>query len=204
MNSSFSFALAFSLSCSSIACAQTAVTEQQSDGPTMILQEPEVSESPAKKLLAADWEAVQKEVAKQRGKVVVVDLWSTSCLPCMQEFPRLVELQKKHPKTVVCVGVNLDYIGIKSKPPEYYRPRVEKFLKSVKAEFRNYLCTVPSDQLFEQMKLNSIPAVLVYGPDGKLSKRFDATLLEPGEEEPFNYEDDINPWVEKLIQTKAK
>lgn len=151
-------------------------------------------------LQVADWKRVLQEVASHKGKVVVLDLWSTSCLPCMKEYPKLVELQKLHPKNVVCIALNLDYAGIKSKPPEYYRPRVEKFLAATKPSFKNFLCTTESAEFFDSMKLGSIPAAMVFGTDGKLAKRFDDKMLEPGEEEPFNYEQDINPFVKKLVQ----
>ena len=151
-------------------------------------------------LQKADWERVMQEVASHKGKVVVLDLWSTSCLPCMKEYPKLVAMQKQYPKGVVCLALNLDYAGIKSKPPEYYRPRIERFLAAVKPGFKNFLCTTEANEFFDSIKLGSIPAVLVYGTDGKLAQRFDDKMLEPGEEEPFSYEQDINPFVKKLVQ----
>ncbi|MEP3478176.1 MAG: hypothetical protein ABJZ55_02905 [Fuerstiella sp.] len=151
-------------------------------------------------LQTADWERMMQEVARHKGKVVVLDLWSTSCLPCMKEYPKLVAMQKHYPKDVVCLALNLDYAGIKSKPPEYYRPRIEKFLTAVKPDFKNFLCTTEANEFFDSIKLGSIPAVLVYGTDGKLAQRFDDKMLEPGEEEPFSYEQDINPFVKKLVQ----
>ena len=145
------------------------------------------------------WGDLKKYVAKQKGKVVVVDLWATSCLPCMKEFPHLVELSKKHPKRVVCVSFSCDYYGVASKPPSHYRPNVEKFLKKKKATFKNFLSTTASDDLFEKIDLASIPAVLVFGPDGKLAKRFDNDELED-DEDPFSYKKHITPLVEKLAK----
>ena len=153
-------------------------------------------------LQTADWERVMHEVASHKGKVVVLDLWSTSCLPCMKEYPKLVAMQKQYPKDVVCLALNLDYAGIKSKPPEYYRPRIERFLTAVKPSFKNFLCTTEANEFFDSIKLGSIPAVLVFGTDGKLAQRFDDKMLEPGEEEPFSYEQDINPFVKKLVKAE--
>ena len=145
------------------------------------------------------WKDVKTLIAKHPGKIVVVDIWSTSCLPCMKEFPELVKLQKAHPKQIVCVGFNIDYVGIKSKPPEYYRPRAEKFLQKREADFPNFLSSIDAIEIFDQLDLNSIPAVLVFGKDGKLGKRFDDTLLEPGKQEPFTYQQDINPYIATLL-----
>lgn len=153
------------------------------------------------KLTAGTWQDIEKLVAKSTGdgKVVLVDVWSTSCGPCMEEFPHLLELQKKYPKQLQCVSLNIDYIGIKSKPPEHYRPRVEKFLKARKSTIKNFLCTTESDEFFDALKLNSIPAVYLYGTDGKLVKRFDDSLIKPGATESFSYKKHINPFVAELL-----
>ncbi len=42
-----------------------------------------------------DWEGVQKLLASKKGKIVVLDAWSTSCVPCVREFPNLVGLHKR-------------------------------------------------------------------------------------------------------------
>ncbi|APZ93662.1 TlpA family protein disulfide reductase [Fuerstiella marisgermanici] len=168
---------------------EPAATEPAADQPSSTIE-----------LTEGEWSDVEEYVAAQKGKVVVVDLWSTSCLPCMTEFPHLVELHEKYGDDIVCMSFNLDYAGIKSKPPSYYRPRVEEFLQSRKAEFRNIMSTVDAIEVFDQLKMNSIPAVLVYGKDGKLAKRFDDTLLQDGEEEAFTYKDDINPFVQSLME----
>ena len=152
-------------------------------------------------LKEGSWKDVEKYVAENPGRVVVVDIWSTSCLPCVQEFPNLVKLQRTHGKQIACVSFNIDYVGIKSKPVSYYRPRVEKFLTEQKAGIRNYLCSVESDVIFDELKLNSIPAAYVFGKDGKLAKRFDDSSREPDSEreEAFTYKDDVNPFVEGLL-----
>lgn len=148
------------------------------------------------------WKDVTGLVAKHKGKIVVVDVWSTSCAPCMQEFPGLVKLQQDNPEQVVCVSFNVDYVGIKNKPAEFYRPKVEAFLKKQQAQFVNILCTDESDMFFAEQELSSIPAVYVFGADGKLAKRFDESLLQEGREEAFTYEADIVPFVKQLMGGK--
>src|ERR1044072_84704 len=59
-----------------------------------------------------DLDGIQQLVAQKRGRVVVMDGWSTSCPPCMKEFPRLVELQKKYPDDVAAISLSFDYEGI--------------------------------------------------------------------------------------------
>src|SRR5262245_44573967 len=148
------------------------------------------------------WEETLKLVSAHRGKkIVVLDAWSTSCQPCMKEFPNLVKMHEKYgDKRVACMSLSCDYQGIKSKPPEFYRPRVTAFLEKQGATFQNLLASEPADELYEKMELASIPAVFVFGLDGKLVKRFDNEQAKT-EEDNFTYED-VNKLVEKLLKAK--
>ncbi len=144
-----------------------------------------------------NWDETLELVAQHKGKVVVLDVWSTSCEPCMVEFPHLVELHKQHGNKIVCLSASCDYAGIKSKPPESYRDRVLEFLTKQNANFTNVLLNVESDALFEKIDLASIPAVYVFGTDGKIAKRFDNDNAKPGED--FTYMKDVIPFLEKLL-----
>jgi thiol-disulfide isomerase/thioredoxin len=142
------------------------------------------------------WADTEDLIADQRGKVVIVDVWSTACEPCLREFPHLVELQERFPDTVVCVAINSDYAGVRKKPPEYYRDRVLKVLESKQAKVINVLCTEPADELFTQLKIDSIPAVFVYNRDGELVAKFDHKTTNMGE---FTYAEHVEPTVLKLL-----
>jgi thiol-disulfide isomerase/thioredoxin len=148
-----------------------------------------------------DWDESLDIIKQYKGKIVVVDIWSTSCAPCMKEFPNLVKLHQEHGDEVACVSISTDYAGSKKKPPSFYEERVLKFLTQQKATFDNVLCNVPSDELFEKLELGSIPAVYVFGRDGKQVKRFDSTSGGKigTDEEPFTYVD-----VNKLVETLLK
>jgi thiol-disulfide isomerase/thioredoxin len=61
--------------------------------------------APAMKLKDLDGQTV--ELAKLRGKVVIVNFWATWCPPCRREFPSMERLrQKMEGKPVVILGVN--------------------------------------------------------------------------------------------------
>lgn len=156
------------------------------------------SVQPTVELKILNWDETQKLVESHRGKIVVMDVWSTACVPCMREFPNLVALDKQHRKDgVACISLSLDYDGIASKPPETYRERVLKFLTKQEATFDNVLSSVSSEELLDKLELASMPAVYVYGRDGKLVKRFDNESITK-ESEEFTYKD-VTKLVEELL-----
>jgi thiol-disulfide isomerase/thioredoxin len=189
-----------------------------------LAEEPTVEKPLHVSVSVSNWDELQASLSKYRGKVVVVDLWSTSCDPCLKEFPGLVALQQTHGDKILCISFNCDYIGARTKPVEYYQPQVLEFLIGQKARIVNLISSQPADELFEKLELDSIPAVFVYDHTGKLSQRFDGkysrpltngkgeksgrpsppvTTEEEAEDAPkFTYEADINKFVETLINAK--
>ena len=161
----------------------TNTTEVKADGVTLEIK---------------SWDETLAVVAEQKGKIVVLDLWSTSCQPCMDEFPHLVELHKQYGgDKLICLSANCDYIGLKNKLPETYKANVLEFLGKQQATFPNVLLNIESDALFDQIKLASIPAVFVFGFDGQVAKRFDNDNSKQGED--FTYQKNIVPFVESLL-----
>ena len=148
----------------------------------------------APKILYATWDEIQAR-ARSTGKVTIVDLWSLSCEPCLKEFPGLVALHQQLGSSVQCIAVDMDYDGRKSRPPQWYADRVGAFLASVGAVgFPTYISETPSEDVFTLMQIVSLPAVLVYGADGTVVKKF----VDAGENVGFNYESDIAPLVARL------
>lgn len=147
----------------------------------------------------ASWEETQQLIAKHQGKVVVLDLWSTYCEPCVKEFPHLVSLQHAHPDDVVCISLNCNYIG--TGKPEEEKPAVLEFLTKKQAEIINLISRDTDEDLYKKLGIASIPVVQVYGRDGKLAKQFDNEKEEYGKE-GFNYEQHITPYVAELVKNK--
>ena len=106
-------------------------------GPPRVAVEETASESPADKsveLQILDYDDLEQLIASHLGQVVVMDVWSTSCAPCVKEFPKLVELQARYgPERLACVSLSLDYEGIGA--PEDLVPIVRKFLERQRAKF---------------------------------------------------------------------
>ena len=119
------------------------------------------------------FEEMQQKLAEKRGKVVVMDAWSTSCPPCMKDFHNLVELHQQYAADGLdCVSLSLDYEGLGK--PEDVQDNVLGFLKSQQATFDNWMSSEESDVLYRKFELNAVPAVFVYDRSGKLRERFEA------------------------------
>jgi thiol-disulfide isomerase/thioredoxin len=142
------------------------------------------------------YQGIMEQVAEKRGKVVVMDAWSTSCPPCMKEFHNLVEIHKEYgPEKVACISLSFDYEGIDK--PEDQAPRVLEFLQQQGATFDNLMSTEESDELYKKFNLAAVPAVFVYDQEGKLRKRFDNEQAK-SKEDHYTY-DDVKALVAELV-----
>lgn len=146
------------------------------------------------------WAEVQDWVKTQQGKVVVVDVWSTSCPPCIAEFPNFVALQSKYPEDLVCASVSLDYTGSDNDPSEELRERILGALKKLNAGSTvNFLSSDQDEEATKMMEVAAIPVAFVYDKNGELAKKFTNDDGEyPGE--GYTYNDHIVPLVDKLVK----
>jgi thiol-disulfide isomerase/thioredoxin len=173
-----------------------AVTQPPVASPPAAAAASQAAEAPQIEVKLADVAQLEETVRAQAGKIVVVDVWSLSCAPCLREFPNLVELSHKYPEQVSCISLNVDYIGLKSKPPESYRPAVEDFLKKQKAQLINLLSATSDEAILTKFKLEAIPAILIYGTDGRLLHTL--TDVNTGDD-GLTYAGDVIPKIEQLL-----
>jgi thiol-disulfide isomerase/thioredoxin len=159
-------------------------------------------EAPKVEIQILDYDGIVKLIEGQKGKVVVVDCWSTSCAPCMKEFHNLVEMHKEHgAEKLACVSLCFDYAGI-DKPEDLIPPALE-FLKKEGASFDNLLSSDSDETLYAKFKMNSVPTVLVYGRDGKLAKKFDDNTKQANGKKGFSYAG-VKTLVEELLAKPAE
>lgn len=186
--------------------AQTASSSEEADKPGQSLTEQAESTGPLKSdatltagpvtLLLLPWEEIEQHIANNlNGKVVVLDLWATYCLPCRESFPGLVALSKQDPENIVCVSVSLD-----DPDDEEKRTEALQFLEEQQATFTNILCTTDADTLYDEiLKIGGIPAVYVYDRDGGLAKLFNGPTPEGAD---HTYEEHITPYVTELAASE--
>lgn len=144
------------------------------------------------KLQSLSWADFQKHLATRDGaKWILVDAWATTCGPCKENFPHLVEMSRKYgPKGLVVISLSLD------DPTDAKAvASAEEFLREQQATFTNVLLKEEFGDGYEKLDINGIPAVFLYGPDGKEAKRF--TMDDPNDQ--FTYEQ-----VEKEIAERLK
>ncbi len=114
-------------------------------------------------------DALEAAVARQKDKVVVIDLWATWCESCVKKFPHFVEMQKKYAdKGLVCISLSMD----KLTPTTYKKEAVLDFLKKKNATFPNYVTLDPDQDekpltkfLGEDFKL--IPYMVIFDKAGR-------------------------------------
>lgn len=95
---------------------------------------PSRAEVAARPASADEFRAVLK---KQAGKVVVVNLWATWCVPCLREVPDLLKLESEFASR----GVTL--IGVAVDDPSPGAAQVEQFRKKYFPAFVTYARSGP-------------------------------------------------------------
>jgi thiol-disulfide isomerase/thioredoxin len=114
-----------------------------------------------------------------KGKVVLLDFWYMSCMPCRILTPKIQKLHEKFAKqNVAVIGVNL--IDTSSQ-------EIKAFLKKKQITFPQYY---KAANLAKDYKLYAYPTIIIVGKDGRIK------LVELG----FN--DDIETRLEQLINVE--
>jgi thiol-disulfide isomerase/thioredoxin len=87
----------------------------QADFPPIHLEVPREAITPRKPVSAGDFslralDGRKVRLAEFRGKVVLINFWTTWCPACVSEMPELIALQKRHGDSLAIIGVSLDFV----------------------------------------------------------------------------------------------
>ena len=130
-----------------------------------------------------------KDLLKPNGKPLLVNFWATWCIPCREEFPDLVELDKEFKGQIDFITISLD------DPAEIDRG-VPKFLSEMKATMPTYLLRTPDENTvigaISKDWAGGLPFTVLYNEKGELihfkqgkiklevvKKKIDAILQKP-------------------------
>jgi thiol-disulfide isomerase/thioredoxin len=106
---------------------------------------------------AADTAADPLDLARYRGKVVLLDFWASWCEPCRHSFPWLNAMQARYAdRGLVVIGVNVDR----------ERAAADRFLRDVPAAFR--IVYDPAGALASRFDLPGMPVSYLIGRDGEV------------------------------------
>lgn len=119
------------------------------------------------------YEEWQKQLASMKGRVVVLDIWATWCVPCVERMPHMVQLYQQYKgRGVEFVSMSVDDVEDKA-AVEHAR----QILRSQHATFTNYLMNENIMQSFEKLGVQGIPDVMLYDRKGRL--RYDLNGNDP-------------------------
>jgi thiol-disulfide isomerase/thioredoxin len=124
-------------------------------------------------IATADIEGLDGETFKlgdKKGKVVLVNLWATWCVPCIAEMPHLVELQEKYK------GEGLEIIGLNVGDGEAAPETKEQIEAFAQKQNLNYELAHADRKLFgEFIRLSGmagIPQTVLINREGKMTGIF--------------------------------
>jgi cytochrome c biogenesis protein CcmG, thiol:disulfide interchange protein DsbE len=106
--------------------------------------------------------AVTKWFRDYRGKVVIVNVWATWCLPCREEMPSLERLYKEFgPQGLVVLGVATD------------NPGQERAIRDFAARYGLSFDVLQegTGRVEQMLQAPGIPTTIVVGRDGIIRKK---------------------------------
>jgi len=139
-------------------------------GRTLVLAAAVVAAAPSGSRLAGDLDAagLEKRLATEKGRVVLLNFWATWCEPCREEYPALVRLDREYRgKGLTVVGITTDLAS--------QLPAVEKFLAEQKPGFPNYRKKPGGDdqdfiEAVDPKWGGELPFTVLYGRDGRKAR----------------------------------
>jgi cytochrome c biogenesis protein CcmG, thiol:disulfide interchange protein DsbE len=150
-----------------VACVVIAVTVAVAYGATRYLRKelfPVQLGSKAPDFTAYTLDSVPRprRLADYRGKVLMINVWATWCLPCRVEMPSIEALNKDYgPKGLKIVAVSIDDPGTDS--------TIRSFAKQYGLTFE--ILHDPQGKITEAYDISGYPETFIVGKDGVIRKK---------------------------------
>ena len=160
--------------------------------PALVLTGPALApavqaDPPAVTIKAVKYKDLGRMVREQKGKVVVVDFWTTNCVPCKKAFPHLVKLYNEtNTAGLVVFSVALD------EPTPKAQQKALEFLQEQKSPFTNLILDEESDVWQKGLATDSVPCVFLFNRDNRIEKKY--LSMEPADQE------DLDRRVKELLK----
>lgn len=133
--------------------------------------------APTVTLKVVKYDELTELIRANQGKVIIVDFWSLTCIPCKKNFPHVVEMYNAYKdKGLVVISVATDDINDKDKKDP--RPRILAFLQDNKASFLNVLLDEPTDVIQGKLRVENLPCMYVFDRDGKWRRFIGDSLVD--------------------------
>ncbi len=128
-------------------------------------------------VLPVDESSLVKELQKSKGRVLLVNVWASWCIPCIEEFPDLLRLRTTHHDR------GLDVVFISIDDPRKLDRDVRPLLKRVKVTFPTYIKQTRDDEAFINALSpewnGALPATFIFDRAGTLVQTIvDATTFD--------------------------
>lgn len=94
-------------------------------------------------------------------KAVLINIWATWCIPCVEEFPHIAKVQKEFPDDLQVIFISADF-------PEEIN-RIHDFLKSNQVDWQTYIKDDRDEPFINAIWpewSGAIPASIIYNKDG--------------------------------------
>lgn len=111
---------------------------------------------------------LRSALAAERGKLVVLNLWATWCVPCLREIPDLVRIERELAPRVALIGVSMDEPGeLESRVAPFHAKHFPNFRSYLRSEREMDAIASVVDPAWNEV----LPTTYLIGPDGKVMKR---------------------------------
>ncbi|MCI0661425.1 MAG: TlpA family protein disulfide reductase [Acidobacteria bacterium] len=97
-----------------------------------------------------------------QGKPVILDIWASSCGPCRQEIPHLIQFAKTHSKEGLIV------IGLTIEDPKEDLKAVKSFVKEFSMNYEVAFAPLELLLFFNGSRSGLIPQTMVFHSNGKM------------------------------------